>query len=145
MKNILKQTAILLIFAGSLVSCGKEKDEMKEMESKATGSIVGGFCNGPAFLYVQVDYIYPIGGVVDYTGESNYNHLPEKKIYKNLIRVQFDPDGKYSIGDEISFSYRKYNHENDSKLVTCGTGLIHGDSVPLDVPVFIITDYTILK
>jgi hypothetical protein len=31
MKNILKQTAILLILAGSLVSCGKDEDEMKEI------------------------------------------------------------------------------------------------------------------
>jgi hypothetical protein len=128
----------LIIICMSIGGCDKND------ESKATGLIIGSYCNGFASLIVQVDNKYPIGGTLDYTVEGIGFSLPKKGVYKNLIQVQFNG---YREGDNISFSYRKFdtNNSDDSKLFICGNGLIHGGGRHPDLPVFIITDYTILK
>jgi hypothetical protein len=136
--TILKLAAILLLVG--MVSCGKD-DETR----LSSGTIIGSFTNGFCSILVQVDDEYPIGNSLDYTVEGLGLLLPETGVYKNLIQVQADEG--YHQGDKISFSYRTFNPNNtdDSKLFICGSGLIHGNSVPPEVPIFIIVDYIILK
>ena len=145
MKKILKLTvlaAILLSLVGMMASCKK-----KDYET-VTGTIIGSYSNGFATLLVQVDKKYPIGGAVGCFAR-NCMHISNEGTYQNVIQVQPEQpptnwsEGESIIGKRISFSYREYQEE-DCELFFCNR-FGNAMCVPPAVPIYVITNYQILK
>jgi hypothetical protein len=84
-KTILKTAAIMLILAGMMIACGKEKEPI----NMASGTIIGGYNNGFISTIVQVDNKYSIGkSIVEYSTESDCLYLPASGTYHNLSKYK---------------------------------------------------------
>ena len=118
----------------------------------ATGTIIGGYCNGWCELLVQVEKKYPIGKTIVY-GESlllSCTNLSKEGTYQNMIGVQPHlplsdfPEGETVINKKISFSYRKFSDKVEDIalfLFSAGNTLC----APPEVPIYIITDCQIIQ
>ena len=126
--------------------------EIKTISKNVTGTVIGSYSNGFASLLVQIEKTYPIGKTIEYVHQSCNLFLPQYGTYRNMIQVQVnnlplsDLFEKEPInGKRISFSCRAYRcGEEDAALFNSGKP---GNALcmPLDVPIYIITNGQILN
>jgi hypothetical protein len=153
---------LIAIVAVNTVACKKNNDPDLFIE----GTVVteSGF-SSVSFMLVQVNEKYPIGGSMDFTEDMRRCYTFDRVgLYRNLIQVQRpgtinfpDRNDKYTVGNTISFSYRAFNPESDRELFKgisfLGTASYNsiqkvsedGCSSFPNVPIYVITDYKILK
>jgi hypothetical protein len=161
MKKILNLLLIAIV-AVNTVACKKNNDT--DLFLEGTVVVEGGFA-ALLFMLVEVDEKYPIGESMNFTEDMRWCYNFDKAgLYGNLIQVQCseksfaDRDDKYTVGNTISFLYREYNRDTDRKLFeglqpfSNSTTLSNSnqDVSELDcsfpaVPLYVITDYKILK
>ena len=144
--KIFKCITLLLVLAGSLVSC-KNSSDSSDANSNVTGKIIGYYSNGFYSLLIQVDKKYKIGETLDYEGVEPCLKMPKAGAYQNMIQVQAPlPVAEMTskmMDKKISFTYRTFSSEEDGALFNFGIGIaICG--IP-DVPIYVITNYQILN
>jgi len=144
-RNIFNFVTILLIIGG-FSSCSEKEEDA----SIVTGTVIGSYSNGWYSLLVQVDKKYPIGEILECveTPENYCTKMPKAGTYRNMIEVQpFLPlsgllETETVIGKRISFSYRKYQSE-DQDLFLFGPG--NAMCIPPAIPKYVIIDCKIIK
>jgi hypothetical protein len=110
---------------------------------QATGTVIGRWADtGYGSFFLEVDEEFPIGEIIDTTSPYYYQGL--SGIYHNVIQVQHVLPVK--IGDRISFSCREYQEDVDFwSLFVRNSGTSTTDHVQPSLPIFVITDYKIIK
>jgi len=140
--KILKLVALILVLAGSLVSC-KNSSDSSDTHTNVTGTVIGYYSNGFYSLLIQVDKKYKIGETLNYEGTEPCLKMPKAGVYQNMIQVQTLLPFAEMMNKKISFTYRTFSSEEDGALFNFGIGIaICG--IP-DVPIYVITNYQILN
>ena len=144
--KILKLVALILVLAGSLVSC-KNSSDSSDTHTNVTGTVIGYYSNGFYSLLIQVDKKYKIGETLNYEGTEPCLKMPKAGVYQNMIQVQtllpFAEMTSEMMNKKISFSYRTFSSEEDDTLFILGAG--NGLCGNPDVPIYVITNYQILN
>ena len=148
--QMLKSTAILLMCAVSLFSCG-EKDVIEDV----TGTVLGGYNCASFSMLIQVDKIYPIGKTIEYNNENYQNVIevqgclplpgwPKPGISNSDWNAWDWSEVEPVINKAISFSYRKNRPKKDEHLFFIDE-ICQAIYAPPNVPRYVITNCQILK